>query len=217
MKIDEASAQHYEAAASYIERGAKGELDKPIAMHLDKIKKAFKHAKDQNDRLKKAGAGRTEAVTLLKPALSAIRGLHKFLGNVIDEANKDAGLNESRGMDVGLDLDDLFESRAGKELGTSKGSGAASEVGYSKHKAHRGTGSKKARKTYNRAVRHGKKAAIDKGMQGEGKAAQNPADFVAEHLSIESADLSRLSDGDLGREVAFRERRRALGKFALED
>lgn len=90
--LDETRGEQYEAAAKMLD-----DYDRLVDMlkgKLDRVEAAFKKGKADNERMKKVGGGRTEAVTFLKPALAELRKFHGFLGKAIDHANKATGLKE---------------------------------------------------------------------------------------------------------------------------
>lgn len=98
-RLDEVSAERYEAAAKLIDQGAAGDLRKMFDKKLDAVDAAFKNAKKRNDRMKEMGAGRTEATTFLQPVLKELRKLQAFIGQAVDMANKKTGLKE--GVELG--------------------------------------------------------------------------------------------------------------------
>lgn len=93
-RIDEASQEHYDAAAKLIEQGAAGGLRKMIDKKLDEVDAEFKKAQKGMEGMKRAGAGRTEAPTLLKPALKKLRAVEQFIKRAVDHGNKATGLHE---------------------------------------------------------------------------------------------------------------------------
>lgn len=89
------SPEQWEAGAEYIERGAKGEVDRMIRKRLDAIDAAFQNAARQLENHKRFGVGRTESPALLLGPLREMKGLSEFLERLVSGALKAVGESPS--------------------------------------------------------------------------------------------------------------------------
>jgi hypothetical protein len=181
-------------AATLIKQGADGALNKMIQTRLDGVLQAFKDAQKQMDGLRRAGAGNTEAGTLLLPVVRKLRDLEQFVAKAADHAVKVGELRESEEEDDDDEEDDEEEGdddecaceacggsgkKHKKRKGMSEGAteGARSKgTGYGRSETAKAgefwskkpTGKKDDKKAFNKSQRSGEGRHIDAQMRGEG-------------------------------------------------